>query len=118
MDLLLKIEPERLEKIFLSLNFKKRKRKKYNYYYLKTKGGRFHAMFASVKWGGWRTYCDLHFDSTIHFLFFAVDFKNKPEIFFENNIKELLENRRVRYRIEKVSWFSKRNKSVFTGFRL
>ena len=116
MDLYLQTESKQFETILLSLGFKKKNRKSYNYYYLKQKGGRIHAMFALVADN--TVYCDLHFDNTIHFLFFGVDFKNKSETFFEKNIKSNLEKNQISFEIKKVSWFSKRNKSIFTGFRL
>lgn len=116
MDLYIDSNIETVTDIFKSLGFTIFQRKGYLEARCKMlKGCRYHA-----KWGllDGKVYCDFHYDNFIHFTFFGVDYKTKPKEFFDKKIKNILIEKKLNFETKNVSWFNRRNKAIFTGFRV
>lgn len=115
MDLYIEGRLTEIIKIFRLLGFEITKKNKYFSAKLKQPNGRFHIMFSKFEN---KIYCDFHFDYTIHLLFLGVDYKKKPKEFFERNLRKILENKKIPFKIDEVDWFTRRNRAIFSGFRL
>ena len=115
MDLHLEAEPEVLVDVFRSLGFTVTEKRRYYSATKKARAGRLHGAFLAVEDG---TYCDFHFDFLLHFLMFGVDYRKRPQAYFERRLRAVLQERRLRFRVDEVSWFTRRNRAVFRGFRL
>ncbi len=77
--------------------------------------GRYHILFIA---DGKQTFCELHFDNTIHFLFIGVDYTKKPLTFFRKYFQPILKKEKIHYVIENNTWRNRRNKAVFTRFKI
>jgi len=77
--------------------------------------GRYHLLFTA---DGAETFCEIHFDKTIHLLFFGVDYIKKPLPFFKKHFKAELERRKIRYSVKNTSWRERRNIAILTGFSI
>jgi hypothetical protein len=66
-----------------------------------------------------QVFCEIHYDSKIHFLFLGVDYDIEPATFFKSELKEKLEQAGIKSNIlNGRSWFTRKNKAWFTGMRL
>lgn len=82
---------------------------------LKDGWNRYHIYFVQDKD---QVYCDFHYDKFLHIMFFGVDYGKQPTNFFINFIQPALDTSGIASRAKTSNWFHRRNKAVFTGFRL
>jgi len=94
--------------------------KRYSGYYecrRRGRSGRFDALLKEIS--PHRVYCDLHWDEAIHFLFIAVDYKIRPRILYENELKPKLLEKSIEHQIVGgLSWFARRNRAIVHGLRI
>jgi len=116
MDLYVNSKLETVTDIFKSLRFTIFQKKRYlEARYKMPKGCRYHAKWALLEG---KVYCDFHYDNFIHFTFWGVDYGIKPRDFFNQKIRAVLLAKNLNFEIKEVSYFNRRNKSIFTGFRV
>ena len=115
MDIFINTTTSKFESLLTELNFKILKKRKCWDARLSVSDGRFHAMFCFV---AGRLYCDFHFDKKFHFLFLGNDHKTRPGIFFREQLVGLLIRERIIYEIVEDNWLTRKNKAIFSGFRL
>ncbi len=117
MDLMIRGEPARLLEVLGSLGFEVRQRRLYGEARLGRNGGRLHLLF--TEGDSQEFYCDLHFDSTFHLLNLGVDYRVKPQEFYEKELHQKLSSQGLQSKIiGGFDWFNRRNKAVVTGLRL
>lgn len=65
-----------------------------------------------------RVNCEIHSDFVLHFMFLGVDFRRRPLALFQGEIKPFLLRESVSFKIlDGFTWWTRKNKAVFTGFR-
>ncbi len=80
-----------------------------------SEGGRYHLLYELVDN---KVFCDFHFDNTIHIICFGVDYRKKPQTFFNIILRERLDKENITYETKNVDWFARKNKAIVTGFRI
>jgi hypothetical protein len=108
---------EDIVKVFKQLGFSVECHKGYYSCRLWDRWGRFDALLKELSLG--IVYCDFHWDSLIHFIFLAVDYRQKPQRFFEEKLKPRLLEKGLYHEVTGgFSWFSRRNKALLHGLKL
>ena len=63
-------------------------------------------------------FCDFHYDNKLHGIGLGADYGKKPEAYFNAHLKEQLEKDNIAYTVNKVNWFTRRNKAIITSLRI
>lgn len=81
------------------------------------KRGRMHILFKQIDEG--KVFCDLHWDSPVHFMFMGVDYLIRPKEFYETELQKELQLRGFRSEvIGGFTWSTRKNKALLSGLRL
>lgn len=106
---------DRVVEILRDLGFKIRDKKRY----VEAKKKEGHRVLHIYLYGrGQATFCEIHADFPVHFLFLGVDYEKKPEEFFRGVLAEELRRRGIEFRVlGGYSWFSRKNKAILRGFK-
>jgi hypothetical protein len=115
MDIYVNAKINTANKIFKNIGFEVKRNRNYFSAVKYIKGGKYHILF---KYIGGQTFCDFHFDNVFHFIAFGVDYHNKPQRLFNKYLKESFDKENIVCKIDKVNWFSRRNKAILMGFKL
>ncbi len=117
MDVKINCSLEVIACILFELGFSLDRKRNYTSAIRRTKCGRMHVLIKQMNKE--QVFCEIHYDSKIHFLFLGVDYDIEPATFFKSELKEKLEQAGIKSNIlNGRSWFTRKNKAWFTGMRL
>ena len=115
MDIIIETSLNNIENVLKQIGFKIKLRKNFIEAIKKASLGRIHIYLHGNKNN---TFCEIHVDSIIHFLFLGVDYKKKPLKFFKTELAPELSERGIKYRIVGgLTWFKRKNKAILKGFK-
>src|SRR6266851_3845092 len=114
MDIYLNTTVKNLEKLLKSKNFTIKWKKNHFSAMSYVPNGRYHLLYLLLDG---KVFCDFHFDNKIHGIGFGADYGTKPEGYFTEHLKEVLDQLKISYETRHVNWFTRKNKAIITGLR-
>lgn len=115
MDIYIHTDIDNCKQLLKDAGFNISNKKNYFDARLPMKHGRYHGHFLLI---GNEVYIDFHYDYFLHFMFLGVEYDNRPHSFFISKLEPILQSKQIAYRIEKSSWFHRRNRAILWGLRV
>jgi hypothetical protein len=117
MDIIIEGPLSRLLNALECLGFETEDHRTYYAAILKQPHGRYHALIKQLSVG--KIYCDLHYDSKLHFLAFGVDYLKRPRDYYEHVLSASLSSQELKSGIlGGFGWLSRKNRAIIKGLRL
>jgi hypothetical protein len=117
MDIIIKGTLTSVVKILERIGFLIERRNGYLAGSWRKNGGRMHILLTQCSESD--VYCDLHWDRSVHFLAFGVDYNRRPHRFYDDVLRgELQSNGLISEVTGGFSWLTRRNKALTTGLKI